>query len=148
MANRLLLGNRSSGGYGLYISRPGANVLTCDDTDLIFTSETTGSSVIHAIVPATLADGETNVDVSWSNIGYIPMIHFTQASAASGGTVTGQTYSFSSTFVGSTLVFTLGHDFIVTNISATGAKIQTRALSTVSGDKFFRIIVYKYEMPS
>ena len=33
MANRVLMGNRSSGGYGLYVSKAHSNVLTCDDKD-------------------------------------------------------------------------------------------------------------------
>ena len=44
MANRVLIGNRASGqttGYGAYVSKTGANVLTCNDTDLIFNSRLT-----------------------------------------------------------------------------------------------------------
>ena len=46
MANRILLGNRTqdSSGYGLYVSKPGANVLTCDVDDLIFSSLDSTSS--------------------------------------------------------------------------------------------------------
>ena len=33
MANRVLLGNRSSGGYGLYVSKDGENVLTADNSN-------------------------------------------------------------------------------------------------------------------
>jgi|TARA_R110001592_G_C13079701_1_gene742535 hypothetical protein len=36
MANRVLAGNRSSGGYGLYVSRPGNNVLDCANDKLMF----------------------------------------------------------------------------------------------------------------
>ena len=38
MANRVLIGNRSSGGYGIYVSKSGSDVLTCDVDDLIFSS--------------------------------------------------------------------------------------------------------------
>ena len=38
MANRVLLGNRATGGYGLYVSKTGSNVLTCSDNELIFDS--------------------------------------------------------------------------------------------------------------
>ena len=37
MANRILLGNRG-GTYGLFVSKPTVNVLTCDDEDLLFDS--------------------------------------------------------------------------------------------------------------
>ena len=38
MANRVLAGNRSDGGYGLYVSKANSNVLTCDKKDLLFDS--------------------------------------------------------------------------------------------------------------
>ena len=44
MANRVLIGNRTGGqttGYGAFVSKTGANVLTCNDTDLIFNSRLT-----------------------------------------------------------------------------------------------------------
>mgnify|MGYP003118710254 CR=1 FL=1 len=37
MANRVLLGNRGSD-YGLFVSKPGANVLTCDPEDMLIDS--------------------------------------------------------------------------------------------------------------
>ena len=37
MANRVLLGNRG-GTYGLFVSKPGANVLTCDEEDMLLDS--------------------------------------------------------------------------------------------------------------
>ena len=36
MADRILIGNRATGGYGLYVSKPGEPVLTCGVDDLIF----------------------------------------------------------------------------------------------------------------
>ena len=44
MANRVLIGNRSSGGYGIYVSKSGSDVLTCDVDDLIFSSLDSTSS--------------------------------------------------------------------------------------------------------
>lgn len=37
MANRVLLGNRG-GTYGLFVSKPGANVLSCDEEDMLLDS--------------------------------------------------------------------------------------------------------------
>ena len=57
MANRILIGNRSTGGYGLYVSEPSANVLDCGQGDLTFWTDSgeTGSSFIskgiHQTVP-------------------------------------------------------------------------------------------------
>ena len=36
MTERVLAGNRSAGGYGLYVSRPTENVLTCTGDELMF----------------------------------------------------------------------------------------------------------------
>ena len=68
MANRILLGNRSTGGYGLYVSKPGANVLTCGVDDLIFstldsTSTPFSAAGIHQTVPFSGGTGTTAPDV-------------------------------------------------------------------------------------
>ena len=47
MANRVLIGNRAAGqttGYGAFVSKTGANVLNCDDVDLIFNSRVTDTT--------------------------------------------------------------------------------------------------------
>ena len=36
MANRILVGSRTTGGYGLYVSKSGEDVLDCDKEDLSF----------------------------------------------------------------------------------------------------------------
>ena len=41
MGNRVLLGNKGSD-YGLWVSKPGGNVLTDGDVDLLLSSENTG----------------------------------------------------------------------------------------------------------
>jgi hypothetical protein len=70
MANRILLGNRTqdSSGYGLYVSKPGANVLTCDVDDLTFssldsTSSPYGARGVHQTVPFSGGVGSTAPDV-------------------------------------------------------------------------------------
>ena len=68
MANRILLGNRSTGGYGLYVSEPSANVLTCGVDDLIFstldsTSTPFSANGIHQTVPFSGGTGSTAPDV-------------------------------------------------------------------------------------
>jgi len=72
MANRVLAGNRSSGGYGLYISRPGNNVLDCANDKLMFNTNSgeTGSSFFSAghfqVVPVSGGTGTTAPTVSSS----------------------------------------------------------------------------------
>ena len=48
MAHRILIGNRGIGGYGLYVSRAPADVLSCNKSDLYFwtESEESGSSFV------------------------------------------------------------------------------------------------------
>ena len=66
MANRVLAGNRTTGGYGLYVSKPTANVLTCGVGDLLFasgnldtTSGTFAAKGIHQTVPFAGGVGST-----------------------------------------------------------------------------------------
>lgn len=56
MANRVLLGYRANGGYGLYVSQAGQNVETCADGYLMFDSRANGLSVLQQgtfVVPAS-----------------------------------------------------------------------------------------------
>jgi len=68
MANRILLGNRATGGYGLYVSKPTANVLDCGVDDLTFstldsTSTPFSAAGIHQTVPFSGGTGTTAPDV-------------------------------------------------------------------------------------
>ena len=47
MANRLLIGDRATGGYGLYVSKAGEDVLTCNKNDLYFWTEHEESGTAH-----------------------------------------------------------------------------------------------------
>ena len=66
MANRVLLGDRATGGYGAYVSRPGDNnVLTCAGDKLLFSTnhDETGSNFFSAghaqVVPVSGGEGAT-----------------------------------------------------------------------------------------
>jgi hypothetical protein len=65
MANRVLLGNRSTGGYGMYVSESGENVLTCNKSKLLFYTDSgeTGTSFVtkgmHQAVPFSGGTGGT-----------------------------------------------------------------------------------------
>ena len=60
MANRVLIGKRSAGGYGLYVSRLTSNVLDCANDKLLFNTNSgeTGSNFVSAghfqLVPEAL----------------------------------------------------------------------------------------------
>ena len=72
MANRVLAGNRATGGYGLYVSRPGNNVLDCANDKLMFNTNSgeSGSSFFSAghfqAVPSAGGTGGTAPTVSSS----------------------------------------------------------------------------------
>ena len=65
MANRVLLGNRSAGGYGLYVSRLTSNVLDCANDKLMFNTNSgdTGSNFVSAghfqLVPVSGGTGSS-----------------------------------------------------------------------------------------
>ena len=72
MANRILIGNRSTGGYGMYVSRPGSNVLDCANDKLMFNTNSgeTGTNFFSAghfqAVPSAGGTGGTAPTVSSS----------------------------------------------------------------------------------
>lgn len=72
MANRVLAGNRATGGQGIYVSRPGNNVLDCANDKLMFNTNSgeTGSSFFSAghfqVVPVSGGVGSTAPTVSSS----------------------------------------------------------------------------------
>ena len=78
MANRVLAGNRSSGGYGLYVSKANSNVLTCDDKDLLFTSN--GKATLGHLVYAGGSQSSLSSSLNFlttgnkDNLGYIPLV--------------------------------------------------------------------------
>ena len=73
MANRVLAGNRSTGGYGLYVSRLTSDVLDCASDKLMFNTNSaeTGSSFFSAghfqVVPVSGGVGSTAPVTSATN---------------------------------------------------------------------------------
>ena len=70
MANRVLIGNRSTGGYGLYVSKNGEDVLTTTNS-LAFDSRMGASAIVHSYAQGTLAAG-ADYDIT-HNLGYQPL---------------------------------------------------------------------------
>jgi len=107
MANRVLLGKGTSqrGGtnkFGLWVSKPGQNVLTCSDDKLIFDTDKGGSADIKGLfqlqtvtgtatasATATISAGAT-VNLSFTNFNWgFGIIPFLGLSPASSGDQTG-----------------------------------------------------------
>ena len=105
MANRVLIGTRNSQ-EGIYVSRPGKDVLTCSDDELLFRMDDGASGTIKGLyqlqpVTGTDASATTSVsagttatvsisDFSWTN-GVIP---FALGSTASGQASTSAALNF------------------------------------------------------
>ena len=79
MANRVLIGNRSTGGYGLYVSKANSNVLDCDKKELLFdSSEYRGTGQVYAGGGSLNITSGSSQDFlttgSKDNLGYIPLV--------------------------------------------------------------------------
>lgn len=70
MANRVLLGQRDSD-YGLWVSRPGQNVVTANADQLLFDMNT---PLFQAVVSGVFTGSSGTVDITIANLGYSPMV--------------------------------------------------------------------------
>ena len=80
--NRVLAGNRSTGGYGLYVSKANSNVLTCDRKDLLFDSSQKRAADVYA-GGSQSSIGNTSSQSFLSTgtkdaLGYIPLVKWTE----------------------------------------------------------------------
>lgn len=91
MANRILIGNRATGGMGLYVSQDGDNVLTTTNA-LQFDSRMAASAIVHSFAQGTIG-GNSVADIT-HNLGYSPLFAFrwNYGTEVSGGVAT-QVYS-------------------------------------------------------
>lgn len=72
MTNRVVLGHRGSGVYGLFISKPGFNVLTATDNNLLFNSNYGTLQIVQA-GQVTIGSNSGTSDVGTSNLGFSPV---------------------------------------------------------------------------
>mgnify|MGYP003653349985 FL=1 len=70
MAKRILIGNRASGGYGVYVSQPGEDVTTTSNA-LLFDSRMATSLILHSYHQGYMAKSVTNTITH--NLGYKPL---------------------------------------------------------------------------
>ena len=72
MANRIVLGQRNAGEYGMWISKPGVNVYGAGEFDLLLDSANKHFQyVVSGLV--TLPRG-VNVDIATPDLGYKPFV--------------------------------------------------------------------------
>jgi len=72
MAHRILIGNRTTGGYGLYVSQPGDDVLNTTNS-LLFDSRAGNSFTIKKVQEGTIAANGAAQTVT-HNLGYYPLV--------------------------------------------------------------------------
>ena len=80
MANRVLAGNRSDGGYGLYVSKANSNVLTCDRKELLFDSSQKRAGDVYAGGNQGTTSGQNYLSTGTTkdSLGYIPLVISTE----------------------------------------------------------------------
>ena len=77
MANRVCLGARPNGSIGLYISRPGIDVLTASaDTHFLFNSEWKAYQVVQTGEVSLAFSTWTNVTFNIVDVGHRPFIQY------------------------------------------------------------------------
>ena len=119
MANRVLLGKgtraRGTSNYGLWISRPGKDVLTCSDDQLIFDTDKGGTADIKGLFQLQVVSGvgegqatsgslaaNTSATISYTNFswnfGVVPIFGsaFSTTGSGSGTQFNGQSFTINS----------------------------------------------------
>ena len=92
MANRVLMGNRSTGGYGLYVGKDGEDVLTTTNS-LLFDARMAGSLIVHSYGQGSLA-GDSTADITHS-LGYNPTfaVRWSHAADLDGSNIATKVYT-------------------------------------------------------
>jgi len=144
MANRILMGNHASKGYGFFVSKPGKNVLSATGDDLIFNSDSVRSSALHQTVVLTMSAGSSQVVLTFNPVlSYNPLC---RAQRIDGSAILTDRFlfqfaSFSSFAFGvTTRRYVSAGKLFIDNVDAYGN------LSNVSSDTKFRVLVFKLPM--
>jgi len=147
MANRICLGNHPNHGYGLFVSRPGVNVLSnIKREDLIFDSRSAQSSLVHEVISTSISSGNNagstvNFATALSYVPHVDIILLT----GSGGSSQGISVIFENSGFPS-FILRYYRRFKV-KVTSSGVTVSTAWPSiTVGSNTFFKIVVYK--MPS
>ena len=136
MANRILVGSRTTGGYGLYVSKSGADVLTCAKGDLSFWTDhgESGNAFVakgfHQLIPTAVSSGGVPTETGAITV-----------SANVAGSATWQNLGEDVMVIGGTKRQLdgdgFGEDNILSSIAATGADF------TCAVGRTFNFVVWK-----
>ena len=150
MANRVLLGNHDSLGYGLFVSKPSSNVLSATGNDLVFDSTAQRSSTVHQTSVITMSSGAATASLTISpTIDYIPYVKINRVD---GTNVYGEESYFQTLgiFPAQPLIMGFVYKKETTQTTVTVTKMDTDFQSTLnaSSDEKFRIIVFRIPVAS
>ena len=147
MANRVLLGNHDSLGYGLFVSKPTKNVLSVTGNDLIYDSTVQRSGTIHQTSVITMSSGNATASLTISpTIDYIPYVKINRVD---GTNVYGEDAYFQAAYPGP-LIMGMVYKKETTQTTVTVTKMDDDFQSTLnaSSDEKFRIIVFRIPVAS
>jgi len=148
MANRICLGNHPNHGYGLFVSRPGVNVLSnIKKEDLVFDSRSAQSSLVHEVVSATITTGNhTGATFNFAtSLSYVPHIDLVFLGTSASGSARFIPTQFQSLFNGQTFVIRY---WLTYKCKVTSSSCQVSyAFDTQSATStlYFKVVVYKME---
>lgn len=78
MANRVCMGQKAAGDFGLWVSKPGVNVLTATDAQMLFSSDWKTLQIAQTLrvaIPSTPAN-PFPIDFTISNLGFRPHVEY------------------------------------------------------------------------
>jgi len=143
--NRVLLGKRDSQNFGLYVSRPGRNVLSCSREDLIIAAGDLRDAVLHAQLDLTINASSSTAWVaqtaSFTNLNYIPFVLWSQV-GSDADTLAGVDWYFNLQLLAG--IYQHGSRFGL-EVTTTSVKVfhSSGASLSGSGAETFRVLVFR-----
>jgi hypothetical protein len=141
--NRVLLGKRDSQNFGLYVSRPGRDVLSCPREDLIISAGDLRDAVLHAQMDLTINASSSTAWIaqtaSFTNLNYIPFVLWSQVGSDS-DTLAGVSWYFNlQLFAG---IYQHGSTYGL-EVTSTGVKVFVSVNAQLSSAQTFRVLVFR-----
>lgn len=126
--------------YGIKISKPGFDVKTCDDKDLVFSSKFDTFRVYDTGIGSFTADGTTQTATIAHSLGYVPaFMVFSEVHAGFGNPTTGDFYMAPHSPPAS-IGGSLDTDTIISSIDSSNLRIRLGSLVVAST----KVINYKW----
>ena len=141
--NRVLLGKRDSKNFGLYVSRPGRDVLNCPREDLIISAGDLRDAVLHAQMDLTINASSSTAWIaqtaSFTNLNYIPFVLWSQVGSDS-DTLAGVSWVFNlQLFAG---IYQHGSTYGL-EVTSSGVKVFVSVNTQLSSAQTFRVLVFR-----